>query len=427
MEDLVYNKKISTVVPARMTPEEKSIHELSNMDLAMKLHYIRGVYLFESKAVEGLVILDIKRAFFLLLNVYFPASGRVRMSEKGGGRPTIRCNDSGVRIVEAQSSKKMEEWMDMIKDDHSLNDHLVYKHVLGPDLGFSPLVYVQFTWFQCGGMSVGLSWSHILGDVFTASAFINTWAQILGGQLPRQPAENPSSEIYQLPSFPTKSCSLKRVGPVGDYWVAPSNCKMRTHSFHITGQQLHHLLIRICGLSPRKNIRPFEYVSAIIWKSLAKIRKEVMSESVTICTNNFHGDGNELPRNRQVVSTVAFDASIVDANVVQLAELIAKKQADEREMIEELIDKEDGNLDCIVYGANLTFVDLEDLKMYEMELKGVKTVYADYTIDGVGDNGVILVLPEIRDGDQGIRVTMVLSENEVEEIKHELKYEWGIN
>ncbi|KAK1371979.1 hypothetical protein POM88_038071 [Heracleum sosnowskyi] len=94
------------------------------------------------------------------------------------------------------------------------------------------------------------------------------------------------------------------------------------------------------------------------------------------------------------------------ANVVQLAELIGKKQVNDREMIEELIDKENGNLDCIVYGRNLTFVNLEDLKMYEMELKGVKTVYADYTIDGVGDNGVILVLPHMRDGDQGIRVTM---------------------
>lgn len=274
---------------------------------------------------------------------------------------------------------------------------------------------------------MGLSWSHILGDVFTASAFINMWAQILGGQLPRQPTEDPSSETYKLPSFPTKSCSVRRVGPVGDYWVAPNNCKMRTHSFHISGQQLHNLLVKICGLSPSENIRPFEYISAILWKSLAKIRKELMSESVTICTNNCHDTGNELPRNRQVVSTVAFDASVIDADVVQLAELIAKKQVEEREMIEELIDEEDENLDCIVYGANLTFVNLEDLKMYEMELKGVKTVYANYTVDGVGDNGVVLVLPEIKDGDKGIRVTIVLSENEVEEIKHELKHEWGIN
>lgn len=274
---------------------------------------------------------------------------------------------------------------------------------------------------------MGLSWSHILGDVFTASAFINMWAQILGGQLPRQPTEDPSFETYKLPSLPTKSCSLKRVGPVGDYWVAPNNCKMRTHSFDITGQQLNHLLSNICGLSPSDNIRPFEYISAIIWKSLAKIRKELMSESVTICTNSCHDMGGELPRNRQVVSTVAFDASVIDADVVQLAELIAKKQVDEREMIEELFIKEDGNLDCIVYGANLTFVNLEGTKMYEMELKGVKTVYADYTIDGVGDSGVVLVLPEIKDGDKGTRVTMVLSENEVEEVKHELKYEWGIN
>lgn len=282
---------------------------------------------------------------------------------------------------------------------------------------------VQFTWFHCGGMSVGLSWSHVLGDVFTASAFINMWAQILGGHLPRHPTENPSSEIYKLPSFPTNSCSLKRVSPVGDYWVAPNNCKMRTHSFHITGPQLHNLLFNICGLSPSEKIKPFEFISAIIWKSLAKIRKELMSETVTICTNNCHDIENALPRNRQVVSTVEFDSNVVDADIVQIAMLIAEKQVDEREMI----DKEDGNLDCIVYGANLTFVNLEDLKMYEMELKGVKPVYANYTIDGVGDNGVVLVVPEMKDGDKGIRVTMVMSENDVEEIKHELKYEWGIN
>ncbi|KAL1817641.1 hypothetical protein ACET3Z_020215 [Daucus carota] len=426
MENLVYNKRISTVVPARMTPEEKSSHELTSMDLAMKLHYIRGVYFFESKAVEGLVILDLKKAFFQLLNVYFAASGRVRRLEHGGGRPMIKCNDSGVRIVEAQCSKNLEEWMGIMKDDHSINDHLTYKHVLGPDLGFSPLVFVQFTWFQCGGMSVGLSWSHILGDIFTASAFINMWAQILGGQLPRHATENPSSETYKLPGFTTKSCSLKTVGPVGDYWVAPNNCKMRTHSFHITEQQLHHLLTKICRLSPIEKIRPFECISAIIWKSLAKIRKELMQEFVTICTHNSHDTGDECPRNRQVVSTVEFDAHF-DADVLNVAELIAKKQVDEREKIGELIDKEDGNLDCIVYGANLTFVNLEGAKMYEMELKGVKTVYANYTIDGIGDNGVVLVLPEMKDGDKGLRVTMLLSENEVAELKNELKYEWGIN
>ncbi|WP_411026270.1 acyltransferase, partial [Salmonella sp. s58078] len=92
---------------------------------------------------------------FEWLDLYYPASGRIRRSENG--RPFIKCNDGGVRIVEAKCDRSIDEWLGS-KDRCKNDEQLVPSQVLGPELEFSPLVYLQFTRFICGGLSVGLSW-----------------------------------------------------------------------------------------------------------------------------------------------------------------------------------------------------------------------------------------------------------------------------
>jgi hypothetical protein len=134
----VCNIKLTTVVPATQSGENK-VSELTDMDLAMKLHYIQGVYFFTSEAVEGLTPKDLKGPFFRCLALFFTASGRVRRSETG--RPFIKCNDSGVRIVEADCDQTIEEVL--TTKDHSFHGTLAYAQVLGPELAFSPLVIIQ--------------------------------------------------------------------------------------------------------------------------------------------------------------------------------------------------------------------------------------------------------------------------------------------
>ena len=134
----ISNIKISSVVPATVTSENKA-HELTNMDLVMKLHYIHGVYFFSGEAVQGLTIHDLKEPMFPCLDLYLTTSGRVRRSETG--RPFIKCNDSGVRIVEAKCDKTIEEFLAM--KDHPFHANLAYNQALGPDLSISPLVFIQ--------------------------------------------------------------------------------------------------------------------------------------------------------------------------------------------------------------------------------------------------------------------------------------------
>ncbi|KAM1120028.1 hypothetical protein EV1_043758 [Malus domestica] len=334
--------RLSTVVPATRTGDENTVHELTNMDLAMKLHYIKGVYFFKSEAVEGLKIYDLKKRMFRLLQLYFTASRRIRRSKTG--RPFIKCNDSGLRIVEAHYEEMVDEWFARAMEDSSLLDGLAYNQALGPDLGYSPLVFLQFTWFKCGGMAVELSWANVLGDAFSASAFMNMWGKIIAD-------------------------------PIGDFCVTPNKYRTRKHMFHVFAEKLDHLVSNIsCPPSNQsaKVSSAFEVLSAIIWKSLSKIMDgSEQIKRVTICTKNVY-------------------------------------------------KREFG-----VLRAKLTFVNLEEAEIYGLELKGQKPVYTSYGISGVGDEGLVLVLPASTNN-VGRLVSVVLPENQLAQLKSELQRNWSI-
>lgn len=139
MPAAVYDHKLSTVVPGSVTGETV-VYQLSNMDLVMKLHYLRTVHYFKAnEIIDNLAIKDLKAPMFPLLDAYYPVSGRIRRSE--AGRPFVKCNDCGVRIVEANCGETLEEWLEI--KDSSRWRLLVPEKMLGPELQFSPPVFFQ--------------------------------------------------------------------------------------------------------------------------------------------------------------------------------------------------------------------------------------------------------------------------------------------
>ncbi|XP_050208666.1 protein ECERIFERUM 2 [Mercurialis annua] len=430
---LISDVQLSSVVPGEVTGDSKKDHKLTNMDLALKLHYVKGVYFFTAEAVEDLTIYELKKPMFPWLVRYYAASGRIRRSDQSG-RPFIKCNDGGIRIVEACCDITLEEWkLAKNYDDDDDDFGFAYDQVLGPDLGFSPLVYIQFTWFKCGGMCLGLSWAHILGDPFSASSFLNRWAQFLKHSLPSKSlhVSNFTKSECPLPMRWKPFC-LNRVDPVGNHWVTTNNCKMVTHSFHFPAKLLDNLVSESDSpalIHPVKSLH-FEFISAIFWKSLSKIRGDSGPRIVTVCTRIGPKSENEAPSNTMTFSIVRADFSAAKGGIEELAMLIAEKQEGENKLIEESIDEES---DYIAYGANLTFINMEEANIYGVELNGHKPIFANYTIKGVGDEGAVLVLPAGPDngGDTdkrsgGRRVTVILPEKQLQELKNELKKEWGI-
>ena len=135
----VHGHRVSTVVPSSVT--EVGSYELADADLAFRLHYLRGVYYYSA----GVTTMVLKEPMFAWLDAYYPLAGRVRRhadeADDASRRPYVKCNDCGIRIVEAQCDRALD---DLLRDDAvDRVKQLCYHHVLGPELSFSPLLFVQ--------------------------------------------------------------------------------------------------------------------------------------------------------------------------------------------------------------------------------------------------------------------------------------------
>ncbi|XP_057773321.1 protein ECERIFERUM 2-like [Salvia miltiorrhiza] len=410
--------KLSTVVPASITGEDKN-HQLSDLDLAFKLHYITSVHFFGADAAAELTIHDLKKPMFPCLQLYYPICGRLRRHDAPApARPYVKCNDSGVRVVEATCAKTVAEWLAAVHggDHHRL---LVYDQpILAHDFGFTPLVFLQLTKFQCGGLCVGLRWAHILGDAFSASEFLNMWGKFMANETtPRQLLTAPANPPH--PSPPSSLSAVKLLDPIGDDWLAPNSSKMQTHSFHITQTQLSDLLAKY-------KAEPFQIISAILWKSMAKIRG---TNIITVCRNTKNHDKNdhEMPSNaRHLIGVVEAETSsvIAEADILEISKLIADKFFDQTGMIQKQMEEGKGLLDFVVYGANLTFLDLEGVDLYGLQLKGRRPLLGSISIRGVGDEGAVVVAADASGG--GRLVNVILPEDHIHHLKNDLRLDWDI-
>jgi hypothetical protein len=145
---VVHGHRLSTVVPSSVT--EAADRELADADLLHKLHYLRAAHVFRAPAPGEAVlsVRSLKEPMSPWLDRYFPVAERLRRSSAGegaeaAGRPYVRCNDCGVRVVEADCDATVDEWMEAESEQGGRCAVLSYDRVIGPELFFSPLLYVQ--------------------------------------------------------------------------------------------------------------------------------------------------------------------------------------------------------------------------------------------------------------------------------------------
>lgn len=273
-------------------------------------------------------------------------------------------------------------------------------------------------------MAVGFSWAHLLGDAVSASNFINLWGQLLSG---KEIAK--TFQLHSLQNEPENSVaplqdsvlpsSFKQVKQVGDFWLNSNFRRMATFSIELTAANLNDLQTRIST-----KISIFETITALLWQNIAKIRAEKEPKLVTVCKNSSI-ERNGILSNQLKVKTVVANPSPAKAELLELAKLINKEGIDEMKEIQELVNRQSEKLDVILYGSNLTFVDMESINFYGLELKGQKPVHAECSIDGVGDEGAVLVLQgHVRTG--GRVISLILPEEEIPQLKELLKTDWSI-
>lgn len=109
---------------------------------------------------------------------FYPLAGRLRWLD--GARLELDCNGKGVQLIEAHSEAKLDDLGDFTPspDFHHLIPRINY---LSP-IEEIPLLTVQLTKFQCGGITLSYSISHAVVDGQSALHFISEWARLARGE-----------------------------------------------------------------------------------------------------------------------------------------------------------------------------------------------------------------------------------------------------
>ncbi|GMN49127.1 hypothetical protein TIFTF001_018286 [Ficus carica] len=174
MEVKVISSEI--IKPSSPTPVNLRRYRLSFLDQLARRAYSPFLYYYtlDNHAGAPNFIAEIsdklKKSLSQALTLYYPLAGR--FIDDG----FLDCNDEGVPFIEANVTTKLSDVLEnpiLIE----LNNLLPFELDEIAELPFG----VQLNVFQCGGIAVGLCFSHRIEDALSSLVFVRNWTAIARG------------------------------------------------------------------------------------------------------------------------------------------------------------------------------------------------------------------------------------------------------
>ncbi|XP_074275610.1 spermidine hydroxycinnamoyl transferase-like [Silene latifolia] len=275
------------VTPAE--PTWQGILPLSELDQVAVISHTSVLYFYDRPTNQDWVdssntkvVNTLKDSLSRALVSFYPLAGR--LSWIAGRRLQLDCNVLGCELIEADSTGKISDFGDFVECSKSmfrdLVSHIDYTNTLINDI---PLLSVQVTRFACGGICLGIQFSHVLMDGRSVFHFIKEWARLARG------------EPLQVEPFLDR-LALKHIGTTVDPQVDPNQVTFAQVADSYTSENpqaevtelLSPTLVlmtgdRIDSLKKMANkeheaelkSRPysrFEVITAHVWKCMTKAR-----------------------------------------------------------------------------------------------------------------------------------------------------------
>ncbi|XP_050204597.1 BAHD acyltransferase At5g47980-like [Mercurialis annua] len=244
-----------TIRPSSRTPDNLKIHNLSLLDQVMPIMYTPLLLFYP--AADGDLHQDrhekvqrLKKSLPDTLKHFYPLAGRFR------DNTSIDCNDQGAEFIEARIDCLLSEFFR--NPDTQMLNWFLPATVESPEAATGRLLLVQATFFDCGGLAIGICISHKMADAATLSTFTKCWSAI---------AHSGSSNAVVTPPvftgssiFPPLDISIPPT-PVG---LMQKNCITNRFVFSASGiSALRAKLASETALEPTR----VEAVSGLLWKS----------------------------------------------------------------------------------------------------------------------------------------------------------------
>jgi hypothetical protein len=162
-------------------PSTKPRTPLSDWDAVMFNSYTPLLFFYTNKLKDPTFMSteQLKKSLADVLTDYYPLAGR--LMDIGNGRDEIANSDEGVLFQEAEYLDELEKY----RLSGYLPNQLDYYRMFPIHFYSSPqdpLLAVQITRFQDGGVALGVMMLHKIADTYSLSLFLDAWAKKSRGQ-----------------------------------------------------------------------------------------------------------------------------------------------------------------------------------------------------------------------------------------------------
>ncbi|KAG7012194.1 BAHD acyltransferase [Cucurbita argyrosperma subsp. argyrosperma] len=169
MELQILSKQI--IKPSSPTPPELRRFNLSLLDQLATAGYVPLILFFANHG--GAPPFEersrrLKKSLAETLTRFYPLAGRARENSY------IECNDDGAEYVEARANSVLADFLKEPMPE-LLACFLPIKTEAPEAADGGRMFLVQVTIFECGGMAIGVSFSHKLVDAYSISVILKTW------------------------------------------------------------------------------------------------------------------------------------------------------------------------------------------------------------------------------------------------------------
>ncbi|KAL2903521.1 Salutaridinol 7-O-acetyltransferase [Bienertia sinuspersici] len=233
------------VKPTSITPLHLRNFKLSLLDQLAPSVYAPMVFFYPMQDTHNLEreqsyrVKHLKQSLSPFLTRFYPFAGRIK------DHVTIDCNDAGVEFLEAKVNTRLEDFL-----KHPNANAL--KYLLPIDIesrstkkGLDHLVHIQTNTFACGGLALGICWSHKITDGGTVSAFMRGWSSMALGL---------GNEV--IPEYEASSLFPPTDSSISQQALELDTNRTITRRFVFDGPKIMNLKARIASeIASRANLR----------------------------------------------------------------------------------------------------------------------------------------------------------------------------
>nr|XP_043627374.1 stemmadenine O-acetyltransferase-like [Erigeron canadensis] len=237
---------------------------MPNLNTPLILYY--STFQKPQDDAQAKIFNHLETSLSITLNDFYPLAGRYMRNGS-----FIDCSDQGALYVEAVATFRLSEFLDVaweMKFD-MLHDFLPCEIGEVGEID-DPMLSIKVTIFECGGVAIGMCFSHKFSDMSTMSTFIDNWAN------KSQDIVNPLELGKNSPTFGLASRFPKRETVDHSPRLPRSSIKVNTpvRIFSFKGNAISKMRDELIFKGDR-NRRPskVQLIVALLWKAFVRIDK----------------------------------------------------------------------------------------------------------------------------------------------------------